>query len=116
MDNKVKIKGGYKFIVPIVRLLAYAMNNEFNRTYTIILFNMDKSYYYKLSVNDLFYGMVVDPLHTEKRYDTYSLSIGEYKKMNKKLDGALKNKTISTELIKETIISITNMFYNKMYI
>ena len=129
MDNKVEFKSGYKPIVPIVRLLAYAMNNEFNRTYTdildndeglvdktIILFNQDKSKYYKLPINDLFYGIVVDPLHSEKRYDMYSLSIGEYKKMNKKLDEAFKSNRISTKLIKETIISITNMFYNKIYL
>ena len=46
MDNKVEFKSGYMPIIPIVRLLAYAMNNEFNRTYTDILDN-DESIKYK---------------------------------------------------------------------
>ena len=126
MSNKVNFQSGYKIVTPLVRLLAFSMNNEFNIDYEELLkkdlglinrkvkfqgYNGD----YQTQTNDLFYGMAVDPLYTEKKYNLYSKK-DEYKKLNLKLDEALISKKWDTNLIKEIMISISNMFYNKVYI
>lgn len=126
MSNKVDFKSGYKIVTPLVRLLAFSMNNEFNVDYEELvkkdlgLINRKVTFQgyngeYQTQTNDLFYGMAVDPLYTEKKYNLYTKE-DEYKKMNLKLDEALVGKKWNTNLIKEIMISISNMFYNKTYI
>lgn len=124
MSNNLKFRG-YISTIPITRLLAFAMNNEFNLEYYDLIdqekglldartsFN-SKVGNIELPVNDLFYGMVVDPLYTEKRFDKYTKE-GEYKRINQMLDEAVRNKNINVALLKDLMTSISSMFYNKMF-
>lgn len=119
LSNEVSHSSGYKEGIPIARLLAFAMNNEFYREYSDLMKNgigiVDAKTNLDMPINDLFYGMAIDPLYTESRFDEYSKD-GEYKRINKNLDFAFENGSMmSVDLLKETMISISNMFNNKMY-
>lgn len=118
LSNKVSHSSGYKVGIPIARLLAFAMNNEFYREYSNLMKQgigiVDAKTNLDMPINDLFYGMAIDPLYTESRFDEYSKD-GEYKRINKNLDDAFENGSMSVDLLKETMISISNMFNNKMY-
>lgn len=118
LSNEVSYSSGYKVGIPIARLLAFAMNNEFYREYSNLMKQgigiVDAKTDLDMPINDLFYGMAIDPLYTESRFDEYSKD-GEYKRINKNLDDASENESMSVDLLKETMISISNMFNNKMY-
>lgn len=118
LSNEVSHSSGYKVGIPIARLLAFAMNNEFYREYSDLMKQgigiVDAKTDLDMPINDLFYGMAIDPLYTESRFDEYSKD-GEYKRINKNLDDAFENGSMSVDLLKETMISISNMFNNKMY-
>jgi len=118
LSNEVSHSSGYKVGIPIARLLAFAMNNEFYREYSDLMKQgigiVDAKTDLNMPINDLFYGMAIDPLYTESRFDEYSKD-GEYKRINKNLDDAFENGSMSVDLLKETMISISNMFNNKMY-
>ena len=125
MSNGVSYTSSYKVTVPIARLLAFAMNNEFEIEYSELmeqgkgivdakttLGSQDGKV--SLPVNDLFYGMAIDPIYTESRFNQFSKE-GEYKRINKRLDEAFENGNISVDLLKDMMISISDMFNNKMY-
>lgn len=118
LSNEVSHSSGYKVGIPIARQLAFAMNNEFYREYSNLMKQgigiVDAKTDLDMPINDLFYGMAIDPLYTESRFDEYSKD-GEYKRINKNLDDAFENGSMSVDLLKETMISISNMFNNKMY-
>lgn len=118
LSNKVSYSSEYRVGIPIARLLAFAMNNEFYREYSDLMKQgigiVDAKTDLDMPINDLFYGMAIDPLYTESRFDEYSKD-GEYKRINKNLDDAFENRSMSVDLLKETMISISNMFNNKMY-
>ena len=112
----------------IIRLLVFAMNNEFNRPYSSINHIIDtkinlrtnKGYLYQtVPINDFLYGLIYDGLYTEKQFDKYSSS-GTYKLLCEQLDDLFNNvinndKLIDNTIIKEQIIVIAAMFNNKMY-
>ena len=125
MSNDILFTSKYKIVIPIARLLAFAMNNEFYREYYELIDQeeglVDARTTFKtnnsrisLPVNDLFYGMVINPLYSEKRYDMYSKK-DEYRRINEELDNAFNNKKIDISLIKDIMISISDMFNNKIY-
>ena len=113
----------------IIRLLVYAMNNEFNNSYNDLINSIidntinlrtNKGYLYQtVPTNDFIYGLICDGLYTEKQFDKYSSS-GTYKLLCYKLDNLFNdvinnNKLIDNTIIKEQIIIIAAMFNNKMY-
>ena len=113
----------------IIRLLVFAMNNEFNNSYsnlnksiidTKINLRTNKGYLYQtVPINDFLYGLIYDGLYTEKQFDKYS-SVGTYKLLCDRLDDLFNDvinndKLIDNNIIKEQIIAIASMFNNKMY-
>ena len=112
LSNEVSHSSGYRVGIPIARLLAFAMNNEFYREYSDLMKQgigiVDAKTDLDMPINDLFYGMAIDPLYTESRFDEYSKD-GEYKRINKNLDDAFENRSMSVDLLKETMISISNI-------
>lgn len=125
MSNKVSHTSGYKAAIPIARLLAFAMNNEFDMEYSDLIKQgkgivdtkttlSSKDGEISLPVNDLFYGMAIDPIYAENRFNQFSKE-GEYKRINKSLDEAFYNKNMSVNLLKDMMISISDMFNNKIY-
>ena len=112
----------------IIRLIVFAMNNEFNKPYrninhiidTKINLRTNKGYLYQtVPVNDFLYGLIYDGLYTEKQFDKYS-SGGTYKLLCEKIDDLFNDvinndKLIDNNIVKEIIITIAAMFNNKMY-
>ena len=113
----------------IIRLLVFAMNNEFNKSYsnlnksiidTKIHLKTNKGFLYQtVPINDFIYGLIYDGIYTEKQFDKYS-NIGTYKlvcdKIDKLYNDVINNdKLIDNTVIKELIITITAMFNNKIY-
>ena len=115
---------------PIVKLIIVAMNNLFSDksyndlikeekgiiNYKINLLTSSKHLFQTVPINDFLYGLVIDGLYTEKQYDRYSNKIGSYKELCEKFDKLANNSNKDkAKIIKEQLISITNMFNNKIY-
>ena len=112
----------------IIRLIVFAMNNEFDKPYSDINYVIDskinlrtnKGYLYQtVPINDFLYGLIYDGLYTEKQFDKYS-SNGTYKLLCEKIDDLYNDvmnndKLIDNNIVKELIIKIAAMFNNKMY-
>ena len=84
--------------------------------YKINLLTSSKHLFQTVPINDFLYGLVIDGLYTEKQYDRYSNKIGSYKELCEKFDKLANNSNKDkAKIIKEQLISITNMFNNKIY-
>lgn len=119
------------YFYPIIKLIIVSMNNLYDdRTYNdlikeekgiinykINLVTSSKHLFQTVPINDFLYGLVIDGLYTEKQYDRYSNKIGSYKEMCEILDNLSHNTNNkdNSKIIKEQLISITNMFNNKIY-
>ncbi len=113
----------------IIKLLIFTMNNYFEDDYDKLLINGNGIIDYKINlitkhgslfqtvpINDFIYGLFVDGLHTEKQFDKY-LNKGSYQLLCEELDKLFDNPNdiIDNNIIKKQLITIGNMFNNKIF-
>lgn len=111
----------------IVKLLIFVMNNYYDNYDKLLIDNKGiidckislltkhGSLFQTVPINDFIYGLFVDGLYTERQFDKY-LKKGSYQLLCEELDKLFNsNDIIDNDIIKKHLITIANMFNNKMF-